>query len=409
MRVQGVYGPQRLISFRFLIKKVSRTTLLSTVTLFSIIYITKWTRVPRTLVLASAFLSFWGLLVEKFLWLKFLEYLRKKGKGYSDVLIVGATEIGREFVESIKKFSDWGLRIVGFLVKDTPTEMDTFCNAPILGDFKNLTRILHLYPVDEVIFAIPTKDLDDVREMMEICELEGVKTRIISDFFGGFVFKASADVIHGIPIITYSPAPIKDWQLFIKRAVDIVISLVGLILLSPLFIIISLVIKLTSSGPIFYRWKVMGLNKKPITSYKFRTMIVNADELKPRLQANNEMRGPVFKMRRDPRVTRVGRVLRKFSLDELPQLWSVLKGDLSLVGPHPPLQSELHRFNDWHRRKLSVKPGLTCFWQIDGRNKVTDFDEWVRMDFQYIDNWSLWLDFKILLKTAPAVLKGTGV
>jgi lipopolysaccharide/colanic/teichoic acid biosynthesis glycosyltransferase len=210
-------------------------------------------------------------------------------------------------------------------------------------------------------------------------------------------------------MITYSPAPMKEWQVLVKRTMDVLGSAIGLVFISPVLLFVSLLVKLTSRGPVFYRWRVAGLNKKPITSYKFRTMVVNADEIKDTLVDSNEMKGPVFKMERDPRVTKVGRFLRKFSLDELPQLWSVLKGDLSLVGPHPPLQSELHRFDDWHRRKLSVKPGLTCFWQINGRSRVNDFDEWVRMDLEYIDNWSLLLDVKILMKTVPAVLKGSGV
>ena len=409
LKLHGVYGPQRLISFRSLVAKVFRASILATLIIFSFIYILKWTAVPRTLVLTISFLSLLGLLGEKFCWLKFLEYLRKEGKGYSDVLIVGVTKIARHFVESTNRFTDWGLRVVGFLsTREVPGER-VFCGAPILGSTEDLTEILHQHPVDEVIFAVPSRDLENAREMIDICEMEGVKTRIISDFFRGLVFKAEADVIHGIPIITYSPSPMRDWQLLVKRILDVLGATVGLLLVSPLLVVTALLVKITSRGPVFYRWEVAGLNKKPITSYKFRTMVVDADELKHGLSDENEMEGPVFKMRRDPRVTRIGKVLRKFSLDELPQLWSVLKGDLSLVGPHPPLQSELHRFDDWHRRKLSVKPGLTCLWQINGRSRVKDFDEWVLMDLEYIDNWSLWRDFTLLLKTVPAVLKGTGL
>jgi exopolysaccharide biosynthesis polyprenyl glycosylphosphotransferase len=267
---------------------------------------------------------------------------------------------------------------------------------------------LHGHPVDEVIFAIPTKDFEDVREMMDICEVEGVKTRIISDFFSGLVFKAEADVIHGIPIITYSPAPRKEGQLLVKRVLDIGFSFTALVLLSPLFAVVAVAIKLTSPGPVFYSWKVVGLNKRPFAGYKFRTMVVNADKMKEMLLDKNEMNGPVFKLRQDPRVTRVGRFLRKYSLDELPQLWSVLKGDMSLVGPHPPLETELCGFQDWHWRKLSVKPGVTCLWQVSGRNEIREFDDWVKMDLDYIDNWSLSLDLKILLKTIPAVLSAKG-
>jgi lipopolysaccharide/colanic/teichoic acid biosynthesis glycosyltransferase len=190
---------------------------------------------------------------------------------------------------------------------------------------------------------------------------------------------------------------------------DIFISGLLLILFFPLFLVISILIKTTSKGPIFYQWNVVGLNKKPFKSWKFRTMISNADEIKPDLAAFNIMKGPVFKLNNDPRITSIGGFLRKFSLDELPQLLSVLKGDMSLVGPRPAGPHELERYESWHRRKLSIKPGITCLWQVSGRNFINIFDEWVKLDLKYIENWSLWLDIKILLRTILAVIKGTGV
>ncbi|HEU0169686.1 MAG TPA: sugar transferase [Chloroflexota bacterium] len=196
--------------------------------------------------------------------------------------------------------------------------------------------------------------------------------------------------------------------LHIKRALDVLVSGMLLALLSPLFGAVAAAIKLTSPGPVLYRWQVVGQGGRPFTGYKFRTMVPNADALKARLMASNEMSGPVFKMRRDPRITAIGRFLRKFSLDELPQLWSVLKGDMSLVGPRPPLQSEYTLFTEQQKRKLEVKPGITCLWQISGRNDISDFDDWVRLDLQYIRDWSLWLDIKVLLLTIPAVLRGRG-
>lgn len=190
--------------------------------------------------------------------------------------------------------------------------------------------------------------------------------------------------------------------------IDIVISALGLIILSPLFLIIAALVKFTSPGPVFYEWRVIGFNKRRFKSWKFRTMVENADELRKDLWDENEVIGPTFKMRNDPRVTRVGGVLRKFSLDELPQLYSVLKGDMSLVGPRPNFMDEVNRFESWHRRKMSLKPGLTCLWQVSGRNEIRDFDERVRLKLEYIDNWSLWLDLKILFKTVGVVLMGTG-
>jgi lipopolysaccharide/colanic/teichoic acid biosynthesis glycosyltransferase len=205
---------------------------------------------------------------------------------------------------------------------------------------------------------------------------------------------------------TIHPGP--AWQLALKRLCDIIVSGLLLILLSPLLILCGLAVWIASGWPVLYRWQVVGLGGRPFTGYKFRTMVRDADELKAGLLAHNEMTGPVFKMEDDPRITPIGHVLRRFSLDELPQLWSVLKGDMSLVGPRPPLQSEWVVFEDWQRRKLSVKPGITCLWQVSGRSEIAEFDEWVRLDLEYIDRWSLWLDFKILLMTIPAVLLSRG-
>lgn len=199
-----------------------------------------------------------------------------------------------------------------------------------------------------------------------------------------------------------------SWQRAVKRALDFGAALGGLLVLSPLLAVIAVINKLSSPGPVLYPWRVVGQGGRPFTGYKFRTMVENADSLKNDLLSQNEMQGPVFKMADDPRVTTFGRILRKFSLDELPQLWSVLKGDMSLVGPRPPLQSEYALFTTYQKQKLAVKPGLTCLWQISGRNEIPDLNEWVRLDLEYIQHWSLWLDIKILVLTVPAVLKGTG-
>jgi lipopolysaccharide/colanic/teichoic acid biosynthesis glycosyltransferase len=214
-----------------------------------------------------------------------------------------------------------------------------------------------------------------------------------------------------------------DWQSFlperagtlrwavgraVKRVIDVVLAGVGLLLLLPLFALISLLIKATSSGPVFYRSRYLGERARPFVGYKFRSMVERADDLKTSMEHLNHMRGPAFKIRNDPRVTRIGRVLRKYSLDELPQLWSVLKGDMSLVGPRPPLPEEFQCYEAWHKGKLAVTPGITCYWQINGRSDIHDFDEWMRLDTKYIQEWSLWTDLKILVRTVPAVFHGHG-
>ncbi len=198
------------------------------------------------------------------------------------------------------------------------------------------------------------------------------------------------------------------FTLAVKRLIDVVGATVFLVTLSPLFLLLAIVVKSSSAGPIFYRWKVVGQAGKPFLSYKFRSMVQNADELKGKLEARNEMTGPVFKITADPRLTRAGKWMRRYSLDELPQFYSVLKGDMSLVGPRPPLASEYRRFTEFQKGKLQVKPGITCLWQVQGRNQVSDFDEWVRLDLDYIRRWSLRLDLKILLRTVWAVLSGSG-
>ncbi|HSW31594.1 MAG TPA: sugar transferase [Longimicrobiales bacterium] len=203
-------------------------------------------------------------------------------------------------------------------------------------------------------------------------------------------------------------SPAGQAQLAVKRALDVVFSAVGLLLLSPVLLLLALAVAADSRGPILYRWEVVGKGGRPFTGYKFRTMVQDADRRKGELMEANEMSGPVFKMREDPRVTRLGRFMRSHSLDELPQLWSVLVGHMSLVGPRPPLKTEWDRFTPHQRLKLSVTPGITCLWQVEGRSGISDFDEWVRLDLEYIRNWSLWLDVKILLRTVLVVTSGQG-
>jgi lipopolysaccharide/colanic/teichoic acid biosynthesis glycosyltransferase len=208
--------------------------------------------------------------------------------------------------------------------------------------------------------------------------------------------------------LTFSRNWERPLQVGCKRVLDVLVSGSMLVLLSPLFLILSLAVKLTSPGPVFYRWKVVGKNGRPFVGYKIRSMVANADELKASLEGRNQMIGPVFKLDDDPRITRVGSWMRRYSLDELPQLYNVLKGDMALVGPRPPLVTEYARFNQYQKLKLAVRPGMTCLWQVSGRNQLSDFDEWVGLDLSYIRGWSLWLDLKILLKTFGAVFSGSG-
>lgn len=406
---QNAYSYQRFTSIKKELKIVAKTTIFGVFIFFAAFFLFRFGYVPRSYIIIFAFVNFISLSLEKLILFNIAKILRKKGKNRKKILVVGTGKRANNFIKTVEKNLGWGLDIVGLISGDKSKVGANFSGHKIIGNNDEIENILHQNPVDEVIICVSTKRFDQVRDILECCEREGVQVRLSSDFFGKITKKVRIDHIYGVPIISFITIPDNEWALYIKRLMDVLISGLFLIILSPLLFIIVILIKITSKGPIFYKWNVVGLNKKPFKSWKFRTMIPNADEMKPDLQVYNIMKGPVFKLKYDPRITKVGRFLRTFSLDELPQLWSVLKGDMSLVGPRPAGLHELKIYESWHRRKLSIKPGITCLWQISGRNKINDFDEWVRLDFEYIENWSLGLDLKILLRTIPAVFRGTGV
>jgi exopolysaccharide biosynthesis polyprenyl glycosylphosphotransferase len=276
---------------------------------------------------------------------------------------------------------------------------------------QQLAHMLHEHSVNGVIISARHTYFEQVENAIKTCELEGVEAWLVADFFGTQISHAHFDELLGYPLLVFRTTPETSWQGVVKQLMDFFGALLLLVLLIviPVIPLIALAIKLTSPGPVFFRQQRSGLNGSPFTLYKFRTMVTNAEQFKHELEAMNEMSGPVFKVTNDPRVTPIGKFLRKYSLDELPQLYNVLRTEMSLVGPRPLPVDEVKRFENLaHRRRLSVKPGLTCLWQISGRNQISDFKNWVRLDLEYIDNWSLWLDLKILIRTIPAVLIGTG-
>ena len=403
---QGAYSYQRFTSFNTELKIIFNTSFYGFLIILGVILIFRWHYIPRSLMALFLIVSTISLVCQKYLLFHVAKMIRAKGLNRKRVLIVGAGRNSKKVIGVIKERFNWGLDIVGYIREDGG---ENIINEEIecLGTFTNFKRILHSIQIDEVIVAISTRKMNTLADILEICETEGVQVRIISDFLGKFSKNIRADVVYGLSIITIYTVT-NDWRLMVKSVLDFIVATTLLIILSPLFLVIAILIKKSSPGPVFYEWKVIGLNKKAFTSYKFRSMIEEADSLKSTLLQENEMAGPAFKMTHDPRITKIGRILRKYSLDELPQLWSVVKGDMSLVGPRPPLESEFNEFDSWHRRKLSVRPGLTCLWQINGRSDITEFNTWANLDLEYIDNWSLFLDFKILLKTIPVVLFGKG-
>jgi exopolysaccharide biosynthesis polyprenyl glycosylphosphotransferase len=274
---------------------------------------------------------------------------------------------------------------------------------------KELVALLHKTSPHSVVINAKHTFFGQVEKAILACEREGVDAWLVADFFKTQISRTTLDDLHGRPVLVFRSTPDASWQGVCKHVLDAVGSLVLLFLTLPIMAVIALAIRMTSPGPALFRQERCGLHGRPFVMLKFRSMETNAAQRQHELAALNEMGGPVFKVTKDPRITEVGAFLRKYSLDELPQLFNVLRGEMSLVGPRPLPVYEVEKFDDpAHRRRLSVKPGLTCLWQISGRNEVRDFRDWVRLDLEYIDNWSLWLDMKILLRTIPAVLSGAG-
>jgi exopolysaccharide biosynthesis polyprenyl glycosylphosphotransferase len=349
------------------------------------------------------------LVMEKLALRLIARYVRSKGLNYRTLLIVGTGRRALDVAGVITQHKYWGYKIVGF-VSDGHRLSNGWARYPILGTVPELKKILESGAhegIDEIVFAVARKKLDEMKQLFILCEELGIRTRVAMNFFTNRVARLEVEELEGIPFLTFTTTPSNETQLAAKRLLDVLVSLVVLTVSAPILIVAAIAIRFNSPGAVLFKQKRVGLNGRSFTLYKFRTMIADAHARQSEVRHLNEMTGPVFKMKSDPRVTKVGRLMRRFSLDELPQLWNVLKGDMSLVGPRPPIPEEVGRYQRWHRRRLSMKPGLTCLWQISGRNNV-DFDRWMQLDLQYIDNWSPTLDLKILLRTIPAVLSGRG-
>ena len=326
-------------------------------------------------------------------------------KNCRNILIIGTAGKARKMGRMISRYSDWGLRILGYVTVDGAVAQED-C-GDILGKIEDLPNILETHIVDEIIFAGDRPSLNLLDKILELCKEQGIRTRVAVDFFPAKVTNVSMEFLENVPVLTFSSAPEHAFSLLVKRIIDVVVSAALLAILLPFLVVIGLLVKLTSKGPAIYRQTRCGLYGRKFTLYKIRSMCDGAEDVLWEIKHLNEMDGPVFKMRNDPRVTPLGRFLRKSSIDEWPQFWNVLKGDMSLVGPRAPLPEEVKEYTRWQRRRLSVKPGITCLWQVSGRNEI-DFHEWMRLDLHYIDNWSLLLDLKILLRTFPVVLLGKG-
>jgi exopolysaccharide biosynthesis polyprenyl glycosylphosphotransferase len=340
----------------------------------------------------------------------FLNYIRRRGRNLRHVLVVGTNPRAVQFAMRIESRSELGYRVIGFADERWPglKALERSGKRPVC-DLQGIAEFVRNAVVDEIVIALPLRSFyGRAAEIAILCEEQGIVMRFLPGIFNLHKARSTAEELAGDPLLTLSTGPLDGWPVFLKRALDLVFSSALLALLSPLLLITAILIKLTSPGPVFFRQERLGLNKRRFLIYKFRTMVPDAEKRIAELEKMNEVNGPVFKIKNDPRLTPIGKALRSTSIDELPQLLNVLRGDMSLVGPRPlPLRDYRGFDQDWHRRRFSVRPGITCLWQVNGRSSIP-FEKWMELDMQYIDEWSLWLDFKILVGTIPAVLRGSG-
>jgi exopolysaccharide biosynthesis polyprenyl glycosylphosphotransferase len=372
------------------------------------LYLLHRSDISRTFVLVVGVVSFAFLMAGRAVSYSGVYWMRERLNRYHYCLIVGCGSRAREVASLIEESRGSGLRLVGFVDSDghdrpTRQKIGEYCVHPLSA----VEGILQEQVVDEVIFAVSMQELARLEPLILHCANLGMKVRVQLEFLPAAYSRIYLEKFRDVELLSLSSAPESELLLFLKRVFDVVFATFSLALLAPLMITIAAAIRVTSPGTVLFRQTRCGLGGRRFTLYKFRSMINNAEQLRAELHQYNELDGPVFKITDDPRITTVGRWLRRFSIDELPQLWNILRGDMSFVGPRPAIPSEVEQYEPWQRRRLRMRPGLTCIWVLEGRNHL-DFNRWIQLDLTYIDTWSLWLDAKIFLRTIPIVLSGRG-
>jgi exopolysaccharide biosynthesis polyprenyl glycosylphosphotransferase len=385
--------------------RIAKTLGLVGLLVVCVLFLAREREVSRLFVVLYATMSFTVLAASRGAVRVLARALRRRGLNVRKFAIVGTGKLAAQVARTFAENPQWGLELTGFVL---PEDHD---RAPrggrVLGTLAHLEKILDDEVLDEIVFAVSRDELSTIDHAVLLCGEQGVSVRVCLDSLRVGDAKMSVFELSGIPMLVFTRTPSDVVSLALKRGLDLCVSVVLMVAFAPVFLAVALAVKLDSPGPIFFRQRRVGLYGREFRMLKFRSMYVDAEARLEALLGQNEMSGPVFKMRNDPRVTRVGRFIRRTSLDELPQFWNVLSGEMSLVGPRPPLPAEVRKYKRWHRRRLSMRPGITCIWQISGRNEI-DFDQWMALDLEYIDQWSLWRDVEICRKTIPAVLAARG-
>ena len=404
-----IYRDIELRSRQQLIGDTAKLIILGVVALNAALYFVRADYISRAFILTIAAVNFVLLVAGRITLLGGSRRLREKLQRFHYCLIVGLGQNARELASLIEQSEPMGLRLIGFVnpAAQSESKISDLKSAYPVFALADVYTILQNRVVDELLFAVNNDELERLEPLIDRCHKEGIRTRVDLGFFPRTFARVHLENLRHVPLLTLGSTPNNEFALFAKRVADLIASALALIVLSPVMLIIAILVRLTSPGPILYRQTRCGLNGRRFTLYKFRSMVANADDLRSDLENFNEIEGHAFKMKHDPRCTPPGRWLRKFSLDELPQLWNVVIGEMSFVGPRPPLPQEVEKYAPWQRRRLRMRPGLTCLWTLEGRNRLS-FDRLVQFDLAYIDNWSLWLDLKIFLKTIPHVALGRG-
>ena len=403
------YSSLRRISTYEIITRMVNVHLLGGFPVAAFIFFLDRQAYSRGVFLGFVFFSFLLLTLAKVSLRQILGVLRRRGYNIRNLIIVGTKEKTRRFCELLADHSDWGLEVLGFVQVANQPPVEEIAGHPVLGRVADLVEICKQHSVDEVVFCLPKNFVLNAEDYLRDLEELGITVRMLLDFYDVCYSKRELSLFHNeLPFLTFHSKSLDTQQLFLKRLLDIAGALVGLTVFAFLFPFIALAIRKDSPGPIFFSQDRVGESGRIFRCWKLRSMYIDAEERKKELMDQNQMKGAIFKIKDDPRITRVGKFLRKTSLDEFPQFWNVLKGEMSLVGTRPPTPAEVAEYQNWHRRRIIIKPGITGKWQVSGRNHIEDFDDIVRLDLDYIDNWDVWLDIRILLKTFIVVFRQEG-
>jgi len=403
----GLYQSMRTRTYLEIFWAVIKSAVVTFLLLGTFLFLFKLTFMSRLFFLLFMGLGFLLIWLEKTAIFMSSHYVRRQGLNTRRLLIVGTGKRANDFIKKADQHPEWGFEIVGAIDDEPGRGVHRVGRLNVTGTLEDIPMIFHRDAIDEVVFVVPRSRLNSLQGAIDDCETEGVVVTVAVDLFDTKLARSSVDELDGMPLLHFKTTHAKEWELLIKRLFDFAASGVGIIVLSPLFLVMAIFIKATSKGPVFFKQNRLGLAGRRFTLYKFRTMRQGAHDVLSDVSDLDSMTTPEFREKKTQWITPIGRFMRKFSIDELPQLINVFVGHMSIVGPRPTVPDEVEKYKDWQRRRFSMKPGITCLWQVNGRNNIA-FEDWMKLDLEYLDNWSLWLDAKILMKTVPVVMFGIG-